>query len=1035
MDQPAASDRFEELLAHRAWVRRVARALVLDESRADDLEQETWIRALGAPAPRSPRAWLGTVLRNTAVNLRLAESRRSAHEAAVPLPPGEATPAELLERAEVVERVARAVRTLGEPYRTAILLRYFEDLSVAAIAGRLGVPLETARTRLRRALVLLREQLDGEHRGDRRRWLLLLLPLARRPEPAATGSALAAGTAGAILVTLKTKVAIAAVLLLLGAGAVLWRLPAGRGGGVSLPPSPARQTVPAARSQGGVGEVSKEVGPGTPAAGLAAVPAANSGASIVGRVVDGETGLPVRGARVSLIYRFARLDPAKEPSATTDGDGRIRMEGIGRDWLGTDSLLVLADGYAEALHHAYGWRERIQGKEPVDIGEVRLERGAAVAGRVLTVDGRPVPGAAVLFCRDTPVTSPASFALNLAQRVGTTDSAGRFSLDRVPSAGMPFRHTLFAIAEAGFGWLALPPVAGRKDLADQDIRLAPTACIEVTVRDPGGRPVEGAKVTAEPHFPPLGAQRRGEAAHNLLIGEPSLQAIFMGTTDSSGRVRLERLPVDGASCRYDLVAQAGGFARSWTDGAEVTPGGTIQVSVTMSQARTAIFSGTIRATGGGPVAGAEVNFVGRRVRTDAEGAFRVEGIDPADLNFDPWVTVTADGYATAKRVYERPAPWDQGGNDFVLEPAVPVKGRVVDEAGNPVEGAQVTLKLGDFGVETGHSGADGRFTLKAAAGQEATLFLNPPQPYTDWQVPDAVRVPGDGSEVQIVLRKAPPGARVVAEVLDAGTGRPVDPTEAMLIAVDWQSMPRTFGTGPKFESGRVTFDRAFPGDWVLWVAAEGRAPAQVPIHVDRGQEEVKARVLCGSPGSVRGRLEGLPEGGSRRRMVFLSLVGVTSKPQWVRLQSDPKLSDAAWVETDGTFRIEGVPPGRLRIWTEFEGFKGETEVEVLAGTEVNAVVPLVAQGRATFRPAVIPPLPAVLVRMASGGGEWGRWSYFATRDGSIPEWTSNVPPGRIRWQARFADRSDGVVPDGPAVAEGNFEAKVGETVVVPIPVR
>src|SRR5688572_30292779 len=138
MEQPAPSDRFEELLAHRTWVRRVARALVLDESRADDLEQETWIRALGAPAPRSPRAWLGTVLRNAAVNLRLAESRRRAHEGAAPQPPGEATPEELLERAEVVERVARAVRTLGEPYRSAILLRYFEDLPVAAVAARLG---------------------------------------------------------------------------------------------------------------------------------------------------------------------------------------------------------------------------------------------------------------------------------------------------------------------------------------------------------------------------------------------------------------------------------------------------------------------------------------------------------------------------------------------------------------------------------------------------------------------------------------------------------------------------------------------------------------------------------------------------------------------------------------------------------------------------------------------------------------------------------------------------------------------------------
>ncbi|HEU4394564.1 MAG TPA: sigma-70 family RNA polymerase sigma factor, partial [Planctomycetota bacterium] len=222
MEQPAAPVRIEELLSHRAWVRRVARALVLDESRADDLEQEAWLRAVRSPPPRPSRAWLGTVLRNAAVNLRLAERRRTAHESSVTLSGDGLAPAELLERAEIVERVARAVRTLEEPYRTAILLRYFEDLAPPAIAARLGVPLETVRTRLRRALVRLREEMDREHRGDRKRWTLLLLPLARQPEPAAAGAALSAGVAGGLVMTLKAKAAVGAAVLLLLAGTA-WR--------------------------------------------------------------------------------------------------------------------------------------------------------------------------------------------------------------------------------------------------------------------------------------------------------------------------------------------------------------------------------------------------------------------------------------------------------------------------------------------------------------------------------------------------------------------------------------------------------------------------------------------------------------------------------------------------------------------------------------------------------------------------------------------------------------------------------------------
>src|SRR5687767_4105140 len=112
MDPHPLSGRLDELLAQRDWVRRVARALVSDASRADDLEQETWLRAAREPSPRSPRAWLGTILRNTAVNMRLAEKRRNAHEDAAPPPPDVPSPSQMLERAEVIEHVARAVRTL-----------------------------------------------------------------------------------------------------------------------------------------------------------------------------------------------------------------------------------------------------------------------------------------------------------------------------------------------------------------------------------------------------------------------------------------------------------------------------------------------------------------------------------------------------------------------------------------------------------------------------------------------------------------------------------------------------------------------------------------------------------------------------------------------------------------------------------------------------------------------------------------------------------------------------------------------------------
>src|SRR5207249_297812 len=86
--------------------------------------------------------------------------------------------AEIAEREESRRRLVEAVLCLEEPSRSAVLLRYYEDLPLAAVAARLGVPVDTAKTRVRRGLARLRERMDAEHRGDRRAWAVALAPLA-----------------------------------------------------------------------------------------------------------------------------------------------------------------------------------------------------------------------------------------------------------------------------------------------------------------------------------------------------------------------------------------------------------------------------------------------------------------------------------------------------------------------------------------------------------------------------------------------------------------------------------------------------------------------------------------------------------------------------------------------------------------------------------------------------------------------------------------------------------------------------------------
>src|SRR5688572_16135271 len=85
-----------DLLAHAAWLRRLALRLVRDAGVADDVLQDTWVAALRHPPDRTrpPRQWLAAVARNV-VRMRARgaarqgardEEGRSRLEAAVPTP-------------------------------------------------------------------------------------------------------------------------------------------------------------------------------------------------------------------------------------------------------------------------------------------------------------------------------------------------------------------------------------------------------------------------------------------------------------------------------------------------------------------------------------------------------------------------------------------------------------------------------------------------------------------------------------------------------------------------------------------------------------------------------------------------------------------------------------------------------------------------------------------------------------------------------------------------------------------------------------
>ncbi len=195
------------LVDHAGFLRSIARRLVADAATADDLVQETFVRALRRPPEgvASLRAWLATVIRNVCHDRRIRERARLDREREAALRRVETDGGDPFG----IEVLSRALAALPKDYRHALQLRYYAQRSVAEIAAELGVPAATVKTRLHRGLEMLRADVRSRAGGDAG-MRALLAPLAGAPlVPAAAGAAVAASA----VFTTKWVAAAAAVIV------------------------------------------------------------------------------------------------------------------------------------------------------------------------------------------------------------------------------------------------------------------------------------------------------------------------------------------------------------------------------------------------------------------------------------------------------------------------------------------------------------------------------------------------------------------------------------------------------------------------------------------------------------------------------------------------------------------------------------------------------------------------------------------------------------------------------------------------------
>lgn len=154
---------------HRSHLEALGRRLARNAAEAEDLVQDTFVRAYVHSDSFTPgtnaRAWLGRILRNLFVDRqrkRKAEMRLEGALQHEPLHVFPRDPSSEVEWARVRVHVRDALATVPEPFRSAVELVDLEGLDYETAARELGCPEGTLMSRVHRGRRRVRESLAPE---------------------------------------------------------------------------------------------------------------------------------------------------------------------------------------------------------------------------------------------------------------------------------------------------------------------------------------------------------------------------------------------------------------------------------------------------------------------------------------------------------------------------------------------------------------------------------------------------------------------------------------------------------------------------------------------------------------------------------------------------------------------------------------------------------------------------------------------------------------------------------------------------------
>jgi RNA polymerase sigma factor (sigma-70 family) len=854
-----------------AALRRLARGLVFDGDAAGDVVQEAWLAALRRdPHSAPPQNWLAGAVKRIALGRRRDEARRRARESLAARPDLDRAPEDVPERLEVLRALLAALERLDEPYRGAVVMRYLDDLPPREIARRKGVPVDTARTHVRRGLERLRADLDGPQGRGREALLGVLGPWFANEAGVAVTSASPLVWMGSLAMNNPLPI----VLVLLGA-AVGWSLL--REPGVAST-GPGGVVISDARQDPGQASAPEATTTAPPAvaqdedASRAPVEASPT-YEVAGAILRGD-GDPIPGAHVRLrLHRGVGLAGEvlleRRGQADAKGEFRFALEP-------SSETVTVALEPDESGHYGHpNWIVVPVGDTPWGPWVIRAyPLDVDVSGQVVDAEGRPVADARVIqwvYERNREVR---------------TDSEGRFGIRLSSTSG----YVQLRVEAEGHAHAVLeldPPESGSMTL--EPVQLLAERRLAGRVLDAEGRPVAGATIRDRRSYFATPATSDVDGRFQLGGLDPEQERLMLGVRHAEfAALELEVLmPSEPIELRLDRGVTLKGLVRS-PKGAPVS-NAWIQLGVNVGLET---LPGTV---------------------SDANGHFEFEHVQPGPVHLWWW----AQGFAAGRYSTELPR---NGSSDtvveLVLDPEHVLRGRLLRPDGQPQAWGLVFVRdrrsrsPERFDSTQAWSDADGRFTF---------LGLPPGPVVVGATVRGFERIELDladiGSE-ELELRLRPAG-KLAGRVIDAATGAPIARFRVKVQA-DWNAPEaHRLRSGPGMWSRGLWIEDP-EGEWVMeddlpadrWVVVEveavGFAPARIERAVTAVDPDPAACVIALVRQTVvRGQVvdvDGAPVAGA-----VVSLVGRRDGPR-------------ATTDGAGRFELLGLAAGETTLAVEAEGF-------------------------------------------------------------------------------------------------------------------